>query len=75
LKGDRKLLGQFSGGYPLTAEIAVTTKKGSGLDVAITAALNAQIKSGTYGKVLARWGIESEAVAEAKTNPPGLPKS
>jgi polar amino acid transport system substrate-binding protein len=75
LKGDRKLLGQFSGGYPLTAEIAVTTKKGSGLDAAITAALNAQIKSGTYGKVLARWGIESEAVTEAKTNPPGLPKS
>ncbi len=25
-------------------------------------------------KVLARWGIDSEAVTEAKTNPPGLPK-
>ena len=74
LKDDRKLLGQFSGGYPVTAEIAVVTKKDSGLVDAVTAALNAQIASGVYGKVLAHWGIESEAVTEARTNPPGLPK-
>ncbi len=74
LRDDRKLLGKFSGGYPLTAEIAVTTRKGSGLAEAITAGLNAQIANGTYGKVLAHWGIESEAVTDSKTNPPGLPK-
>lgn len=74
LRADRKLLGQFSGGYPQTAEIAVVTRKESGFADAITTALNAQIASGTYGKVLARWGIESEAVTASKTNPPGLPK-
>ncbi|MNX75763.1 UvrABC system protein C [compost metagenome] len=42
---------------------------------AITAALNAQIKNGNYGKVLARWNLGSEAITESRTNPPGLPKS
>lgn len=75
LRNDRKLLGQFSGGYPETAEIAVVTRKGSGLADAITTAINPQIQAGTYGKILARWGIDSEAVPESRTNPPGLPKS
>ncbi len=75
LKDDRKLLGQFSGGYPLTAEIAVVTPKGAGLADAITAALNGQIANGTYGKVLDLWGIGTEAVTQSRTNPPGLPKS
>lgn len=73
-KGDTKLVGSISGGYPITAEIAVVTRKDSGLAAAVTAAINAQIASGTYGKVLARWGVESEAVTESRTNPPGLPK-
>jgi polar amino acid transport system substrate-binding protein len=75
LKDDRKLLGTFSGGYPQTADIAVVTRKGSGLNAAVTAALNGQIEAGVYGKVLARWGISSEAVTQSRTNPLGLPKS
>ncbi|GAK72775.1 ABC transporter substrate-binding protein [Agrobacterium rubi] len=70
-----KLVGTFSGGWPESAEIAVATKKGSGIDVAVTAALNAQIKNGNYTKVLARWNLASEAITESRTNPPGLPKS
>lgn len=70
-----KLAGTFSGGWPEAAEIAVATKKGSGLADAVTAALNAQIKNGTYGKVLARWNLASEGITESRTNPPGLPKS
>jgi polar amino acid transport system substrate-binding protein len=70
-----KNVGTFSGGWPLTAEIAVTTKKGSGLADAITAAINAQIKSGVYAKSLARWGLDHEAISESRTNPPGLPRS
>lgn len=74
---DRKTknVGTFSGGWPLTAEIAVTTRKGAGLADAITAAINAQIKSGTYAKALGRWNLTHEAIPESRTNPPGLPKS
>lgn len=69
-----RLVGTFSGGWPLTAEIAVATKKGSGLADAITTAINAQIKNGNYGKALARWNLSAEAISESQTNPPGLPK-
>ncbi|MFB9952380.1 ABC transporter substrate-binding protein [Rhizobium puerariae] len=69
-----RLVGTFSGGWPVTAEIAVATKKGSGLADAITAAINAQIKNGNYAKALARWNLSAEAIPESQTNPPGLPK-
>lgn len=75
LDGKTRLAGTLSGGWPLTAEIAVTTRKGAGLADAITAALNAQIANGNYGKALARWGLEQEAITQSRTNPPGLPKS
>ncbi|MBS7703784.1 ABC transporter substrate-binding protein [Chelatococcus asaccharovorans] len=70
-----KLVGILNGGWPLSAEIAVTTKKDAGLANAITIALNAQIKNGNYAKVLARWGLTAEAISESRTNPPGLPKT
>ncbi len=74
-KGDERLVGILNGGWPLSAEIAATTKKGAGIAEAITIALNAQIKNGNYAKVLARWGLSAEAVQTSRTNPPGLPKS
>jgi polar amino acid transport system substrate-binding protein len=73
--GKTKLVGIVNGGWPLSAEIAVTTRKDSGIADAITKAINAQIKNGNYAKVLARWGLTSEAVDASRTNPPGLPKS
>ncbi|MCX8999655.1 ABC transporter substrate-binding protein [Rhizobiaceae bacterium BDR2-2] len=69
-----RLVGTFSGGWPETAEIAVATKKDSGLAEAITAALNAQIKNGNYARTLERWNLTAEAITESRTNPPGLPK-
>lgn len=72
--GKTRLVGQFSGGWPQTAEIAVTSRKGSGLAEAITTVLNTQIKNGNYRKALERWSVESEAITESRTNPPGLPK-
>ncbi|WP_342364144.1 ABC transporter substrate-binding protein [Terrarubrum flagellatum] len=75
LEKKTKLVGLFSGGWPLTAEIAVTTRKGAGLADAITAALNAQIKNGNYAKALERWNLHHEAISVSRTNPPGLPKS
>jgi len=72
--GKIRLVGTLSGGFPDTAEIAVTTRKGAGLAEAVTAALNAQIQNGNYAKVLDRWGLTAEAITESRTNPPGLPK-
>ncbi|QBJ80461.1 ABC transporter substrate-binding protein [Aquitalea sp. USM4] len=73
--GKVRLAGTFSGGWPLTADIAVTTRKDSGLAPAITKIINTQIANGNYAKVLSRWGLSAEAVSESRTNPPGLPKS
>lgn len=72
--GKIESVGSLSGGFPLTAEIAVATRKDAGLADAITAALNAQIERGVYGKVLGKWGLDAEALSQSRTNPPGLPK-
>jgi polar amino acid transport system substrate-binding protein len=69
-----RLVGTFSDGWPTTAEIAVTTRKGSGLAEPITVALNAQIENGTYARSLARWNLSAEAIQQSRTNPPGLPR-
>lgn len=73
--GKTRLVGTFSGGWPLTAEIAVTTRKGSGLAEPITRAINTQIANGNYARVLSRWNVGAEAIETSRTNPPGLPKS
>ena len=72
--GKTKLIGSFSGGWPTTAEIGVVSRKGSGIADAITTAINAQIKNGNYEKALVRWNLQSEAITQSRTNPPGLPK-
>lgn len=72
--GKIRLVGTLPGGFPNQADIGVVTRKDTGLAPAITAALNAQIQNGTYARVLARWGLDSEAIPESRTNPPGLAK-
>jgi len=74
-QGKIKLVGTVSGGWPRTAEVAITTRKGSGLDEALTTSLNGLIKSGKYHQLLDKWSLGSEAIDHALTNPPGLPKS
>ncbi|SFL86594.1 ABC transporter substrate-binding protein [Geodermatophilus ruber] len=71
---DFEVVGTVNGGWPQTAQIAVATAKGNGLAEAITAALNHAIDDGTYAQVLERWGLTSEAIERAETNPPGLPR-
>ncbi|OCC06023.1 ABC transporter substrate-binding protein [Labrys sp. WJW] len=73
--GKTKLVGTISGGWPVTADIAVTTRKGGGLADAVTIAINGLIKDGKYAKTLARWNLSAEAIDKAETNPQGLPKS
>jgi len=70
-----KVVGTLNGGWPDTAQIAVGTLKGSGLAEAVTEALNHTIEDGSYAKVLARWGLQAEAITKSETNPPGLPKT
>lgn len=72
--GKTKQVGTLNGGWPLTAQIAFTTKKGNGLAVAAQAALNHLIEDGTYAKILDRWGLSSEAIQKSELNPAGLPK-
>ncbi|KAA0693354.1 ABC transporter substrate-binding protein [Neorhizobium sp. P12A] len=75
VKGGTKLVGTVSGGWPVTAEIAVTTKKGAGIADALTIAINDLIKNGKYGEALKHWNLTSEAIDQSRTNPLGLPKS
>ena len=74
--GATKVIGTFSGaGDALQGEIAVLSKKDSGLNQAFVDALNHTIENGTYQKVLDRWNLASEAVTTSEANPPGLPKA
>ncbi|MCA8403841.1 ABC transporter substrate-binding protein [Burkholderia cenocepacia] len=66
-------VGTVSGGWPHTAEVAVTTRKDGGLAAPITSAINDLIQNGKYRQVLSRWNLDSEAITKASTNPPGLP--
>jgi polar amino acid transport system substrate-binding protein len=72
--GETKVVGSISGGGEIPAEIAAMTKKDNGLVKALNAALNTVIEGGEYAKVLARWGLASEAIAKSEINPPGLPR-
>ena len=72
--GKSKQVGTLNGGWPLTADIAFTTKKDNGLAVAAQTALNTLIENGTYGKILDRWGLSSEAIQKSELNPAGLPR-
>jgi polar amino acid transport system substrate-binding protein len=74
--GETKVIGTFSGaGEALQGEIAVLTKKDSGLVKAFADAINHTIENGTYQQVLDRWNLDSEAVTTSEINPPGLPKA
>ncbi|MEU9781309.1 ABC transporter substrate-binding protein [Streptomyces phaeochromogenes] len=73
--GQSQVIGTLSGaGDDLQGKIAATTKKGSGLVDAYAAAINHVVEDGSYGRVLKRWGLSSEAVPKSEINPPGLPK-
>ena len=72
LTGTTRLVGVVAGGWPKTANIAVTLKKGSGLVEAVQASLNSAIASGSYLQVLDRWGESIEKIDHSEINPPGL---
>lgn len=74
LTGDTRLVGTVSSGWPLPAEVGITTRKDSGLAEAFTAAVNTLVEAGVYAQLLDQWNLAAEAVETSQTNPPGLPK-
>ena len=71
---DIRRVGTLSAGWPLKSDVAITTRKGSGLVDALTIATNGLIANGKFRASLARWNLEEEALDRSETNPPGLPK-
>ncbi|MFF0265119.1 ABC transporter substrate-binding protein [Kribbella sp. NPDC004536] len=69
-----EIVGTVSSSYPVQGLVAVATKKDNGLVKPLADALNAAIADGSYAKVLAKWGLQAEAVPKSLINPPGLPK-
>lgn len=69
-----KLVGTVNAGWPLIADVAITTRKGSGIADSLTAAINELIADGKYAQSLERWKLSPEALDKSRTNPPGLPK-
>ncbi|MGW7679617.1 ABC transporter substrate-binding protein [Kribbella sp. NPDC054772] len=69
-----EIVGTVSSSYPVQGLVGITTKKGNGLAKPLADALNAAIADGSYAKVLAKWGLQGEAVPKSLVNPPGLPK-
>ena len=68
LNGRTKVVGYS----PKKAWVATTTRKDSGLVIALNRALNDAIEQGNYQKILARWGEEQEGVTQSQINPPGI---
>lgn len=73
ITGGIKRVGTVNGGWPLQADIAVTTRKDNGLVKPIHTALEGAIAGGQYEQVLQRWGLDVERVDTSLINPPGLP--
>lgn len=73
ITGGIKRVGTVNGGWPLQADIAVTTRKDNGLVKPIHTALEGAIVGGQYEQVLQRWGLDVERVDTSLINPPGLP--
>ena len=69
-----KRVGTLSAGWPDRSDVAITTRKGSGLANALTIATNGLIKNGDYTRILDRWHLQEEALEQSETNPPGLPR-
>ncbi|MBF9069967.1 ABC transporter substrate-binding protein [Streptacidiphilus fuscans] len=76
VSGQTEVVGVVSGaGEALQGLIGATTKKDSGLVTPLADAIDELIADGTYGKILVRWGLTSEALTSSRINPPGLPLS
>lgn len=67
-----KRVGYLNGGWPKTADIAVTLKKCTGLTSAIQSAVDGNIKNGNIQQALGRWGLANESLEHSEINPVGF---
>ena len=67
-------VGTLSAGWPAKSDVAIATKKGSGLAAPLALATNALIANGVYRRALDRWHLGEEALPRSEVNPPGLPE-
>jgi len=72
--GRTRLVGTVNGGWPLTADIGVALRKGSGLAAPVSAIINELIDEGSYRQIIERWNLGDEVVERSEINPQGLPK-
>ncbi|KAF1030089.1 MAG: hypothetical protein GAK40_00195 [Burkholderia plantarii] len=70
-QGKIRLVGTVNAGWPDRADVAIASRRGSGLAAVLTSATNDLIANGRYRAALARWGLEDEALTRSQTNPPG----
>ncbi|HWX50787.1 MAG TPA: ABC transporter substrate-binding protein [Roseomonas sp.] len=69
-KGRAKVVGHYTD----TSYIGMALPKGSELAKPLQAAVNHLIADGTYGKIVAKWGLQDAAIKEAPLNPTNAPK-
>ncbi len=62
------------GSYTDVSYLGVALPKGSDLAAPLQAAIQHLIDGGTYAKIVAKWGLESNAVKQAPLNPAGTPR-
>jgi len=62
------------GSYTDTSYLGVALPKGSDLAAPLQAAIQHLIDDGTYGKIVAKWGLEGNAIKQAPLNPAGTPR-
>jgi polar amino acid transport system substrate-binding protein len=62
------------GSYTDISYIGVGTTKGSDMAAPLQAAIQHLIDNGTYGKILAKWGLTGGAIAHAPLNPTTVEK-
>ena len=62
------------GAYTDPSYIGVALPKGSDLAAPLQAAIQHLIDDGTYGKIVAKWGLADNAIKQAPLNPTGTPR-
>ena len=62
------------GSYTDTSYLGVALPKGSELAAPLQAAIQHLIDDGTYRKIVAKWGLEGNAIKQAPLNPTGTPR-
>ena len=67
-KGRAKVVGSYTD----VSYLGVALPKGSGMAAPLQAAVQHLIDDGAYGKIVAKWGLQGNAIKQAPLNPAGV---